>query len=118
MKDKLEVGMYVRTKWGIAKIIDKRDVSGSLHREEIVFILDNGNKLALHSQKVIKASFDVIDILEKGDYVNGHEVKSKQSGVKRIDIGEDENYVWLYEKDIKSVITHEQMEQMAYKVGD
>lgn len=68
--------------------------------------------------KFIKTNYNIIDILEEGDYVNGHKVKSKQSGVKRIDIGEDENYVWLYEENIKSVITHEQMEQMAYKVGE
>ena len=39
---KLEPNMYVRTKNGmIAKIVSKEDVSGSLHREEIMFILDN-----------------------------------------------------------------------------
>ena len=103
---KPEVGMYVRTLNGIVKI-DK--------------IQDNvmkDTKGYLHYGDFVKASYNIIDILEEGDYVNGHEVKSKQSGVKRIDIGEDENYVWLYEKDIKSVVTHEQMEQMAYKVEE
>ena len=67
---KLEVGMYVRTKNGmIAKIISKEDVSGSLHREEIVFILDNGNRLALHSKKVIKASHNIKKLIEEGDVI-------------------------------------------------
>lgn len=103
---KLEVGMYVRTLNGIVKI-DK--------------IQDNvmkDTKGYLHYGDFVKASYNIIDILEVGDYVNGHEVKSKQSGVKRIDIGEDENYVWLYENNIKSVITHEQMEQMSYRIGE
>lgn len=103
---KLEVGMYVRTLNGIVKI-DK--------------IQDNvmkDTKGYLHYGDFVKASYNLIDILEVGDYVNGHEVKSKQSGVKRIDIGEDENYVWLYENNIKSVITHEQMEQMSYRIGE
>lgn len=124
---KLEPNMYVRTKDGyIDKILlieyaeEKRQQypnhpSKKYWRDKILLL-----KLGYWrtTQNIIKASYNIIDILEKGDYVNGHEVKSKQSGVKRIDIGECENYVWLYEKDIKSVITHEQMEQMEYKVEE
>ena len=115
---KLEVGQFARLKSGyICKIININDYREpnmkygveANYLRDVMFIGDDD---------VVKASYNIIDILEKGDYVNGHEVKSKQSGVKRIDIGEDENYVWLYEKDIKSVVTHEKMEQMAYKVEE
>lgn len=110
----LSVGMYcynkTNRKLGIGKIIDFQSNNNVNIRYK--------NSIELASIGNVIASFNIIDILEVRDYVNGHEVKSKQSGVKRIDIGEDENYVWLYEKDIKSVITHEQIEQMAYKVGE
>lgn len=115
---KLEVGQFARLKSGyICKIININDYREpnmkygveANYLRDVMFIGDDD---------VVKASYNIIDILEKGDYVNGHEVKSKQNGVKRIDIGEDENYVWLYEKDIKSVVTHEKMEQMAYKVEE
>lgn len=115
---KLEVGQFVRL---------KRDFyNDDLGIGKIVFIANCGiatinfkeKKLGVQIDNVKKASYNIIDVLEVGDYVNKHEVKSKQSGVKRIDIGENENYVWLYEENIKSVITHEQMEQMAYKVGE
>lgn len=115
---KLEVGQFVRLKSGyICKIININDFRepNMKYGVEANYLKD---VMFIGNDDVVKASYNIIDILEKGDYVNGHEVKSKQSGVKRIDIGEDENYVWLYEKDIKSVVTHEQMEQMAYKVGD
>ena len=112
---KLEVGMYVRTKNGmIAKIIDKRDVSGSLHREEIVFILDNGNKLALHSQKVIKASFNIIDLIEEGDYVNGLLVMSNDYNFdKPIKIFSNLRFG---KDDIKSIVTKEQFKANEYIV--
>ena len=72
---KLEVGDYIRTKKGkIAKIISKEDVSSSLHRKEIVFILDIGDRLAIHSKKVTKSSKNIIDLIEVGDYVNGYKV--------------------------------------------
>lgn len=70
--------------------------------------------------KFIKASYNIIDILEVGDYVNGLPV-AKTSEY----IGTYEKYIELYgscsdwkNEDIKSVITYEQMEQMAYKVGE
>lgn len=116
---KLEEGMYVRTKKGMmAKIISKEDVSGSLHKEEIVFILDNGNRLALNSRKVIKASHNIIDLIEVGDYVNG-------LVVTRICFDEEtgERYLNMYgsisdwnNEDIKSIVTKEQFESMKYKV--
>ena len=113
---KLEKRMYVRTKNGmIAKIIDKRDVSGSLHREEIVFILDNGNKLALHSQKVVKASHNIIDLIEVGDYINGEKVILKNDGY--IEIGTTNDYIGFNNEElVKSIVTKEQFESMSYKL--
>jgi hypothetical protein len=120
---KLEVGMYVRTKAGmIAKIVSKEDVSGSLHREEIVFILDNGNKLALHSKKVIKVSHNIIDLIEPGDYVNGVMVESMNNSIKPIPIPQYKNecgeYIDFDESDIKSIVTREQFSAMEYRLGD
>lgn len=84
---------------------------------------------------VIKASYKIIDILEVGDYVNGCYVSNKRASVnehlggypKGIGIIKcnayfnqgnynDCKFEWIEEKDIKSIITKEQMEQMAYKV--
>ena len=84
---------------------------------------------------MIKASYKIIDILEVGDYVNGCYVSNKRASVnehlggypKGIGIIKcnayfnqgnynDCKFEWIEEKDIKSIITKEQMEQMAYKV--
>ena len=115
---KLEVGMYVRTKTGmIAKIIDKRDVSGSLHREEIVFILDNGNRLALHSQKVFKASRNIIDLIEVGDIITTNNLCGEVTHIEG-----DKIYTtcydgeYCYDYQIKSIVTKEQFESMKYEV--
>lgn len=115
---KLEGGMYVRTLNGIVKI-DK--------------IQDNvmkDTKGYLHYGDFVKASYNIIDILEEKDYVNGSEVLDFENKY----IEEDDKFVpigvitencylentdsWIIEKNIKSVITHEQMEQMAYKVEE
>ena len=128
---KLEVGMYVRTKVGkIAKIINKYDNSGSLHKENFVWVLDDSSVLALHSQKVVKASYNIIDLIEVGDYVNGYKVvdfsetyfngvdrreKPKRIGLKVINGKFDyENYIEADE--IKDIVTKEQFESMKYEV--
>lgn len=130
---KLEKGNFVRTKAGmIAKIISKYNVSSSLHRDEIVFILDNGNKLALHSRKVIKASNNIIDLIEEGDYVNGYLIEKfydtynpkteEYEDILGIAIYDDARMDCIEEirplrtLDIKSIVTKEMFESVQYKV--
>lgn len=116
---KLEVGMYVRTKDGIIDkvIIDYNGhcVNPNCERKHI-----SCAKNYYDEDKIVKASYNIIDILEVGDYVNGLPV-AKTSEY----IGTYEKYIELYgscsdweNEDIKSVITHEQMEKMAYKVEE
>lgn len=119
----MKVGDYVRTKKGrIAKIIDKKDVSGGLHTKEIVFILDNGNRLSTNSYKVIKSSPNIIDILEVGDYVNGCYVDEI---LKADECYDDRTHFHLLKfnsyfknEDIKSIVTKEMYASVEYKVGE
>lgn len=126
---KLEVGMYIRTKDGI---IDKViiDYNGHCANPNCKHKHISCAKNYYDEDNVVKASYSIIDILEKGDYVNGSEILD----FKYEFIEENDNFTnfavvtencylentdsWIIEKNIKSVITHEQMEQMAYKVGE
>ncbi len=108
---KLEAGQFVRTKDGeIHKI-------KSINDEYIEY--ENGFGIPYELKEyIVKASYSIIDILEVGDYVNGRKVIDKWE--------EPDWYGYFIKLDgeettptirhIKSVITHEQMEQMAYKV--
>ena len=113
----IEVGMYVRIKnRGIAKFrgwnaYDENKVAIHTHNEgdiEITPVIDKNT--------IIKASYNIIDILEVGDYVNGHRVEEINFENEEI-FTDSEYYCGIVEfSNVKSVITHEQMEQMAYKV--
>lgn len=122
---KLEVGMYVRGKYyqyrgKIGKIIknynNDLEISykdGILKTNVGSFIDDNYDI----NGKQYKASFDIIDILEVGDYVNGCKViKNTLKDGGNIVIVQGGNC--FTNEEIKLVITHEQMEQMAYRVGE
>lgn len=111
---KLEVGMYCRynnfqNKIKIAKIKGIQKADEVFQYDYINFDNADGEL----ETNIIKASYNIIDILQVGDYVNGYEVTSKD---QFLGFG---NHDWYMTNDeIKSIVTKEQMEQMAYKVGD
>lgn len=109
---KLEVGQFVRTKDGYIsqyKYYDTKNM-GKL----LCIPLSNGTFANI--EDIVKTSYNIIDILEVGDYVNGLPVKFVEED--RVDIGQGEDYFWLKNQHIKSIVTKEQMKQMAYKVGE
>ena len=117
MKLELKENMYVRTKGGIIdKILklNKSYVKGVSQKDELyAYDIDN----------IVKASYNIIDILEVGDYVNGDKIFNIDDckGAMRqfyYDYENPNDDVGHWQEEIKSVITHEQMEQMAYKVSD
>lgn len=139
---KLEVGMYVRTKKGlIAKYIkinnkyewhvfdNKIQWFYEYYRNEIDF--DSWEDFI--KEKVVKASHNIIDLIEVGDYVNGEEVESfemppdyeeEELGFPIYDEDSDYfhrtiiGYTPLKQVEIKSIATREQFEGLMYKVGE
>ena len=117
--EKINIGMYVRTKDGIIAKVDYIDDDTIFFDKELyktygdsINFLEKGNL-----ERIVKASYDIIDILEEGDYVNGCKVHRIANCITII-LDNEENISWVKPSDIKSIVTHEQMEQMAYKVED
>lgn len=112
---KLKEGMYVRTLFGIKKIdhIDnKKTVWKYLYK-----INDDNEFYALSDNDVIKASYNIIDLIEVDDYVNGKKVSEIfMIDDEKIIFAHDNKYHW-FEEDIKSIVTKEQFQSMSYKVG-
>lgn len=111
--------MYVRTKDGI---IDKViiDYNGHCANPNCECKHISCAKNYYDEDKIVKASYNIIDILEVGDMVNSLIITKISE-----DNETNKKYINLYgslceweNEDIKSVITHEQMKQMAYKVDD
>ena len=120
---KPSVGMFYRYKGQIGKYkkITELDrypsFTNNYLRESEIILLNNA-----------KFSYNIIDILEVGDYVNASKVidisiigKDKEKWVW-VEQTEDTNnkygddYVGYNNEQIKSIVTHEQMEQMAYVI--
>lgn len=124
MKNKLEVGMYcynkTNRKLGIGKIISFQSNNNINVRYK--------NDIELVSIGNIKASFDIIDLIKEGDYVNGHQIYEIDRECCRItlnggDYGDEFRLTYLRpalgkNMGIKSIVTKEQMEQISYRIGD
>lgn len=105
----MKVGMYIRTDRGkIGKL--RKELKDYYELEYPRNVCD-----LVYKNRIIKASYKLLGILMSGDYVNGKQVDN-------VELGRGE-YVLIglhriYESEIKSIVTKEQMEQMAYKVGE
>ena len=116
----LEVGMYVRTKDGYIRKcvtvdledIDSYELDDFIPNEYGDFInWLNEDEL---NRYIAKTSHNIINLIEVGDYVNGFEVQSKDINEKTVIC----YTATFFEDEIETIITHEQIESMRYKVGE
>ena len=130
----IEVGKYVRTRKGIAKIKEK---IGKVWDKGIVyevdkngtFITDNSFREFIYETDIIKHSKNIIDLIETDDFItlgkncyplrvdciwnNGKELNIKLEGEREFeDIKNDKDF------EVYSIVTKEQMAQREYKVKE
>lgn len=113
----LRIGDYVRTiKYGIRKIemvIDEPD------RKGIRFNDTDGWNKGVPEEDIIKSSPNIIDLIEVGDIIKG--IGNMIFSVINVDYKDKIIYgidFWCEEKDIKSIVTREMFESIAYKVKE
>lgn len=118
----LEVGMYVRT--------DDGEIGKITHIETEKFS-EPAYTLDIFSQGIYKgckwfdgkASYNIIDLIEVGDYVNGYPVYEtiEYTDNTRAIVIADDNKSIIWEESsqhIKSIVTKEMFSSMSYKVGE
>ena len=133
---RLQVGMYVRTKDGVIakcdEIIKNFDISFD---REVFKAFDNDTPDVIEipwifkNEYIKKYSFDIIDLIEVGDYVNGYMVMNiieadicgDEKLTDRKIIIEDSSYIaygrtLLSNNDINYVVTKEQFDSMKYVI--
>jgi len=121
---KIKVGDYVRFDYHrvsipiqIAKITE---IHYDSENDSVCYSTDVGLVIS-ESNLVTEPSPDIIDLIQKGDFINGDQILmvevSKLDGIKRAFNCEYETCCYKNET-IKSVVTKEQFESMEYKIGE
>lgn len=129
---KLEVGMYVRFNYHRVTVPIQISKIKEKHYEDIeryyYYLTDNG--LVISEAQILKASHNIIDLIEVGDYVNGSKVvdisiigkdKEKWVWVEQMEDTDNkygDDYVGYNNEQIKSIVTKEQFESMSYRIGE
>lgn len=114
--------MYVRTKYGITQYKEYETTIGKL----ICMPVKNGAEgIFADIEDIIgQPSYNIIDLIEVGDYVNGHKISLVYNHQVYSDDYEfnsvegEFNRIHFENDDIKSIVTKEQFESMQYKVGE
>ena len=113
----MKIGDYVRTKYGKIGRISNLAVDYS---SELILCEEDSIPFAKH--QIIKHKEKLIDLIEKGDYVNGCKVlfiDKDLVGIKNVKcIDNTEERKTFYNEDIKSIVTKEQFESMEYRIGE
>lgn len=125
MKLEIKKDMYIRTKDGI---IDKVifDYNGHCASPNCECKHISCAKNYYDEDKVVKASYNIIDLIEVGDYVNGKKIvdvgcltNGPREGTKVIDYYITPSAVsYLENEDIKSIVTKELFEIAEYRIGE
>ena len=132
----LREGMYIRTKYNdfcnmvAIRKIDETDDDGSFWIDDYIIDTYGDEQDKLHEEDIELASENIVDVIKPGDYVNGERVIALRKDIpeRYIHMNSKDNFIfveydlannWYYGIDtdkIKTVVTKEQFENMAYEV--
>lgn len=104
----LKEGMYVRYLGNIAKVIAVL-IDGNSSNLNRVYVENE----TLFFSEIEKASFDLIDLIEVGDYVNGYKVKVASPYMLVLD---NMSMIKIEPSEIKNIVTKEQFEACKYLI--
>ena len=127
----IEVGEYVRVDGKIGKVLGFCECDECQRRGYLEPIIDNINIYITKYDKEngfedIKHSPNIIDLLKKGDYVNGCEVdevcEAPNEEIGRVietytAVGYEDTLT-IYKEHIKTILTKEQYEANCYKLEE
>ena len=125
MENKIQVEEYIRTYNGIiGKILEDEDIGEDGVCIDTTFLDDYADETNFVKYEDIKShSFNLIDLIEEGDYVNGNEIALEAPNPDPLCdpiYGYFDRYgelVGIIEnEDIKSIVTKEQFKSVEYEV--
>lgn len=114
----LKEGMYVRFFDGtIGKISDYYYDEDFVNGHTI--LLEGRDYWSCCEKGKFKTSYNLIELIEAGDYVNGVKVTEIKNGKPYHEDYNDPYFSYYFEeKDIKDIVTKEQFDSMKYEIGE
>lgn len=118
MNKEISVGEYIKTKGGHIRKVKEIEK----FNEDYIYVLDKevSNCNYIFADYIKDQSPNIIDLIEVGDYVNGHKVSAVDTlyntKKKFLILDVDSDSECAYEEEIKTILTKEQFEKITYEV--
>lgn len=121
--DEISIGDYVRTYNNGIKRIDTiwENKTVNKYGYEVGSEWDGKLYSIIKTTDIVKHSKDIIDLIEKNDYVNGckvYRVEKNTITVYQEVEGQPVDYNYIMKDDIKSIITKEQIKQIEFIIKE
>lgn len=125
MEEEIEVGEWIRSKDGFIGKVQKINYDNM--EKSNYYICEKDNVMASnYLENIAKHSKQLIDLIEKDDYVNGSKVlavmEDMETGELHLEMtsnytNEEIGGCTIYDEDIKIILTKESYMANCYKVG-
>lgn len=122
----IKVGEYVRTKDGLIDKVQNYSYSQNIWHCENGMCIDECNCIGTHLKDIANHNFNIKELLEEGDIVNGFTIEEFDDEEGNIYLGiaiyNDAQLDWIEEVrpietiKIKTILTHEQYERNSYRL--
>lgn len=124
MESKIQVEEYIRTYDGIiGKILEEYDIGKYGVCIDTTFFDDYADVTNFVEYKDIKShSFNLIDLIEEGDYVNGVYIEEigirgyNDKYLRTLELDGEYKYINIFPSEIHSIVTKEQFKSVEYEV--
>ena len=131
MENKIEVGEYIRTTEdgiiGKVKRIELDEIDKSLKWyvfDKKRYDMNIIDEIYINKPYIKSHSFNIIDLIEEGDYVNGIKIYSVRKAIGYGNAGQEgilinKNFMnckFIPNEDIKSIVTKEKFKSVEYEV--
>lgn len=123
--EKIKSGEYIRTKDGYIAKIENFICNDPCFYNMPYYRIDTHYTMPscyasfnIYQDMIKKHSFEIVDLIETGDYVNGKQVALVRDGfIIFKDVGSAVYSLTIYKDDIKNVLTKEMFEKKVYKIN-
>lgn len=114
--EEIQVGNFIRDKEGnITEIISM------INLDKGVYLYLGKDGYQYSDNCIVKHSKNIIDLIEKDDFVNGcrvYEVEEKGITVYQKVENSNIDYNWIAKDEIETILTHEQYKNNCYRIGE
>lgn len=118
----ININEYIRTNEGIIDKVDRYSIGSCVYHCKNGMCIDECETVGIPISDIKKHSFNIIDLIEEGDYVNGVYIEGigirgyNDKYLETLELDGEYKYINIFPSEIHSIVTKEQFKSVEYEV--